>query len=107
MKRPPRTRQTHFLRQWRKYRGLTQEEVGERIEVNASTLSRVERGEIPYDQDLLERLALVYLCEPADLLSIDPLKPDPPKLVYDRLRSAPDAIRDQALAVLNALLKAS
>ena len=101
-----RDRKSIFLRQWRKYRGLTQIEASERIEVNQSTLARIESGELPYNEDVLERLALAYGCDPYDLLCVDPTKPDPPKLVIDRLRQAPPEVRDRALAVLEALLKA-
>lgn len=59
-----------------------------------------------YNQDFLERIALVYGCEPSDILNIDPLKPDPPRLVYDRLRAANKDVQDRAMAVLDALLKA-
>lgn len=85
---------------------MTLERVAALIEVDHTSLSRVERGETPYDEDILAKLALVYGCDPADLINIDPLKPDAPKLVYDRLRAVPKELQDRALAVLEALLKA-
>lgn len=85
---------------------MTLEGVAEKIEVHHTSLSRVERGETPYDEDLLERLALIYGCDPADLININPLAPDPPKVVYDRLRQAPKELQERAMAVLEALLKA-
>lgn len=106
VKRPPRARLPQFLREWRKYRRLSLVQVAEKIEIDHSTLSRIERNETPYDQDVLEKLSLVYGCEPQDLLSINPLQPDPPRLVYDRLRQAPAEMRDRAMAILDALLKA-
>lgn len=51
-------------------------------------------------------MALVYGCDPSDILNIDPTQPDPPRLVYDRLRSADRAVQERALAILDALLKA-
>jgi len=48
----------------------------------------------------------VYGCDPSDILNIDPMKPDPPRLVYDRLRAADKAVQERALAILDALLKA-
>ncbi len=95
-----------FLRQWRKFKDLTQEEAAERVGVTQATLTRIERGVIPYNHDFLERLALAYGCDPEDLLSIDPLKPDPPRLIYDRLKLAPKDVQDQAIAIIDALLKA-
>lgn len=101
----PHTRQRTFLREWRKYRGLSQTEAAERVEIDQTTLGRIERGVVPYNQDFLERLALAYGCDVEDLLSVDPLKPDPPKLVYNRLRAAPKAVQEQALRILDALLR--
>lgn len=101
----------HYLREWRKYRKKQDRKwtlayVAELVEVDHSSLSRLERGESPYDEDILQKLALAYGCDPADLLNINPLTPDPPKLVYDRLRAAPKELQDRALAVLDALLRA-
>ena len=95
-----------FLREWRKYRKLSQEEAAERLDTTQGTLSKIERRELPYNQDFLEKAALAYGCEPEDLLSINPIKPDAPRLVYERLRHAPKALQDRAIAVLEALLKA-
>jgi transcriptional regulator with XRE-family HTH domain len=99
-------RQPTFLRQWRKHRALSQEEAADRIGVKQGTLSKVERGELPYNQDFLERVALAYGCEPEDLLSVNPLKPDPLRLVVSDLRKAPADVRARAINVLEALLKA-
>ena len=63
------------LRAWRKLRDLTLEKVSVRlkdecdVEMSHGQLSRVERGESPYSQNLLEGLAKLYRCEPADLIS--------------------------------------
>jgi transcriptional regulator with XRE-family HTH domain len=106
VKKPLHKRQPHFLRQWRNFRKLSQDTAADRVEVDRSTLAKIELGQVPYNQDILERLALAYGCDVTDLLTVDPLKPDPPRLVYDRLRQASPALRDRALAVLDALLKA-
>jgi len=94
-----------FLRAWRKYRKLTQETVAGEIGIDRTTVGRIETGELPYNQDFLEKAALLYGCDPEDLLAIDPLRPDPPKLVYDRLKNASPEAQRRAIAVLDALLK--
>lgn len=101
------SRQPTFIRAWRQHRELTQVEAAERIDIKQSTLSKIERGDLPYNQDFLERAALAYGCDVSDLLEIDPLKPLPPKLVWNRLRAAPKDIQDKAFAILDALLKVS
>jgi len=100
--RKPR-RQT-FLRAWRKYRGMTQDQVAEILEMDRSTISKIENGVLPYDQDFLERTSLVYLCEPEDLISIDPLKPDTPRLVSSRMKHATPAQQKQIVELVNVLL---
>lgn len=103
--KPRRTRARTFLREWREFRDLTQEQAADRVGVNRTTIGRIENGKIPYNQDFLEKAALAYGCEVADLVSVNPLQPDPPKLVYSRLKSAPPEIQDLAISVLDALLK--
>lgn len=65
-------RQKHFIREWRKYRGLTQVQFAERIGMNQGHLSRIEKGQRPYDQEFLERAATELNCDPADLIMRDP-----------------------------------
>lgn len=95
-----------FLRAWRKFKDLTQEEAASRLDIDRTTLGRIERGLIPYDQDFLEKLSLAYGCDVADLLTVDPLKADPPRLVWEQLQKASPEVRERALKVLDALLKA-
>jgi len=62
----------HFIREWRKYRGLTLEQLAERVDLSHGALSQLERGVINYTQPTLEALASALNCEPADLLTGDP-----------------------------------
>jgi transcriptional regulator with XRE-family HTH domain len=61
-------RRSTYFREWRKYRGYTLKAAAER----SGNLSAMERGAQGYTQDGLEALANAYLCEPAQLLSLDP-----------------------------------
>jgi transcriptional regulator with XRE-family HTH domain len=65
-------RRKTFLRAWRNHSGMSLEEVAPKVGITHGTLSRIERGAVPYNQDLLERLADLYGCEPAELLIQDP-----------------------------------
>lgn len=69
----------HFLRKWRKFLGLSLEEVAADIGSTHATLSRVERGKLDYTQKLLEALAWRYKVSVGDLLSRDPGEPMPKK----------------------------
>lgn len=69
-------RRPTFIRAWRKHRGLTLEHLAARIGVTHASLSRIERGEQPYNQDLLDLLADALMCAPADLIVRDPYDPE-------------------------------
>lgn len=107
VKRPPRDRNRTYIREWRDYREKQQDAVAAELDISASTLSRLETGKSPYDQDVIERLAIIYRCDPEDLISINPLQPDPPRLIYDRLKAAPLEIQKRALEILEVILKSA
>jgi transcriptional regulator with XRE-family HTH domain len=64
----------HFVRRWREYRNLTQEQLAERVGVTPGTISQLENSRINYRQPLLEALAEALNCNPGDLLNIDPMR---------------------------------
>ena len=98
-------RQRHFLREWRKFRRLTQAVAADRLELDQSSLSRIERGEVPYDQDFLEKAAFAYQCEPADLIMRNPLDETAVWSITDNLRRATPELQEQVRAVVDALLR--
>lgn len=103
--RPKRKRQRTFLRQWREHRHLTQEQVAERLHIDRTTLSRIERGVSPYDQDFLEAAAYAYMCEPADLIMRDPTRDDAIWSIADQLKSVPPDDQERVRAVISAMTK--
>jgi len=90
----------HRIREWRKYRGLTQEQLAERIGIARSYLTKIERGSRRYDQPFLEAAAEQLRCEPCDLIMRDPTDPDGIWSLWDQLQPAE---RVQAIAVLRAI----
>lgn len=64
----------HFIKKWRKFRGYTLETLAADIGSTHATISRIERGKSPYNEDILEKLAWALKCTPADLLASDPSK---------------------------------
>lgn len=64
-----------FLRHWRKHSGKTLEQVADHLHMTHGQLSKIERGQQPYNQALLEALSDLYMCQPADLLIRDPSDP--------------------------------
>lgn len=89
-----------FLREWRKFRDLTQEQLAERASLSKPYISQLERGDREYNQHLLEHLAEVLSCEPADLIMRDPTQPDPIWSLWETLGPTQ---RVQAVEVIKAL----
>lgn len=75
----------HYIRQWRKHRGLTLESLAERIGMTHQNLGKIERGLVPYNQVLLESLATELRCAPADLIMRDPSAPNDLWSIWDQL----------------------
>ena len=82
------SRTGHFIKEWRKHRGLTQDQLAERIGINRAYLSKIESGKRRYDQPFLEAAADVLRCDPADLIVRDPADPDGIWSIWDQLKPA-------------------
>lgn len=61
-----------FIRQWRQKRGMSLEALADRVPMDKGNLSKVERGLLPYNQEMLERLADALQTDPPSLLMRDP-----------------------------------
>lgn len=90
-------RRRHFIKEWRKFRGMTQEQLADQVGVAVSTISQLESGGQGYSQATLEGLAIVLDCEPSDLISRDPTKTASIWTVWEGLEQP---ARDQALEIL-------
>lgn len=94
--------QRHYVREWRKHRGLTQEQLAERIGIARSYLTKIETGKRRYDQPFLEAAAEVLNCAVADLLVRDPTDPEGIWTVWDTLEPRE---RRQVVAIARELQK--
>jgi transcriptional regulator with XRE-family HTH domain len=105
---PKPQRQPTQIKAWRKHRGLTLAKLSERlqelagIEISDAQLSRIERAEQPYSQDVLEGMAKVLQCEPAHLLHVNPLGQNPRWSIWEQ---ASPAERQQAEAFIETVRK--
>ena len=97
-------KQPHYFREWRKHRGLTQEQLAERIGITRSYLTKIERGDRRYDQPFLEAAADALRCDAGDLIMRDPLQPESLWTIWDQLGPTE---RVQAIAIIRALKGAS
>ena len=81
-----RARRRTFIRQWREHRGLTQEQLADRLETSVASISRLESGTQPYTQDVLEALAEALSTDPASLLMRNPEDPEAMWSLWDRAK---------------------
>lgn len=96
---PPRkVRRRTYIRPWREYRRLTQEQLAERLGISKPQLSRIENGLQPYSQDFLEALAEELRTDPASLLMRDPSDEEAIWSVWD---NAKPGVRAQIAAIVN------
>lgn len=87
----------YFFREWRKYRGLTQEQLAERVGMAASSISQLEKGRQGFTDSSLALIAEALMCEPGDLLMRNPLDTEAPWSIWENI---PKAERPQAIAIL-------
>lgn len=95
-------KQRLFLKEWRKHRQLTQEQLAARLDVDRTIVSKIERGKLQYSQGFLEAAADALMCEPADLIVRDPTTPERIWSIWDNI---PDHEREHALAILKTFTK--
>jgi transcriptional regulator with XRE-family HTH domain len=82
-KRPGQRRRT-FIKEWREYRGYSQEKLAGMLDTSGSMISRIEKGITPYTQDVLEALAEALMTDPASLLMRDPSNPEALWSIWDQ-----------------------
>jgi len=92
------------VREWRKFRSLTQEQLAERIGKTHGAISQLENGKIDYTQGMLEALSDALRCDPGDLLSRDPQVEGAVIDLMRILRAATNADQAKALRVIREVL---
>lgn len=65
----------NFIKEWRDFRGLSQEQASERAGYSQSFFQQLESGFRRYNRDNLERIAEALGCTPSDLLGRNPIGP--------------------------------
>jgi transcriptional regulator with XRE-family HTH domain len=63
---------SHFIREWRLHRKMTQAQLAAAMGISRSYLTMIERGGRRYDQNFLENAALALDSTPADLIARPP-----------------------------------
>lgn len=102
--KPRRTLSRTFLKEWRDYRQLTQEQAAERLNVSRTLLSKIENAKSPYTQGFMEAAAEAYQADVADLIMRDPRSPV--WSIYDTLKALPKADQEHVEAIVKTFRKA-
>lgn len=102
----------HYLRQWRERRGLSLRKLADRMErepgvpiTSHANLNRIERGEQPYNQELLEAAAAALDCTVTDILTRDPFVDDAVAALTRLIEAASKDEQEMALRVIREMLK--
>ena len=103
-------RKRTYIRDWRKAKGYTLDQMVGRLDTigvatTGASLSRIERGEQPYSQDIIEAIAESLGVSVAQLVEDDPAKP--PAQVFDFVRHLSEKQAQQAASVLRAMFEKS
>lgn len=89
------------LRQWREHRNLTQQQLADRLDTTAATISRIEAGKRDFTGDFLYAAAYALNCHPTDILARPPENPSLDAMTD----AAPERVRAQIRAVVETILK--
>jgi len=100
-----------YIKEWRKKRGISLRKLEGRLETSPGgeplithvSINRIENGEQPYSQEILEALAVALDCTPADLISVNPFKEGE---VVDLMRHLSGDKYEQAIEFLKFLNRA-
>lgn len=99
-----RQRRRHFIKEWRKFRGLTQDQLASRIGSATSTISQLETGKQGYSEPLLDELADALSCDPWELLNVDPSKEGEVVDLTRMLKNASPEVQAEAIGYVRGLL---
>lgn len=95
-------RSRHFIKEWRKFRGLTVAQLADRLSTSNASISRIENGEQPYTQDFLDACADALSTDSASLIMRNPLESAGIWTIWEK---ALPAEREQIVSVAEALTK--
>lgn len=88
----------HYLKEWRKFRGLTQQALAELVGTEKSVVSLIENEKRGLSDEWAHQFAPALGTTPGYLYDHDPNTLD--TALIDAVRKVPPANRDQALAIL-------
>ena len=100
----PRRPVRHYVKEWRTYRDLTQDQLAERVNKSRGLISQIESGVTDLTEDMIYAIADAVNCAPWDLLRVNPLKEGLVVDITDALRGAPVEIQAEALGFVRGIV---
>lgn len=100
---PPPDSPAAAIKAWRRYRGLTQAALEDRIGKKGGTISGLEGTGTRYTQEHLQLLAKAFQCTPAQVLIGPPEPGNPDAQIVDALRRLTDEQKLMVLSVIESL----
>jgi transcriptional regulator with XRE-family HTH domain len=98
VERPP-----HYLREWRKFRKMTQDELAGAVETTKSVISDMERDNLQMSPKWARRFAPILKTTPGYLLDVNPDEVD--RDLLEIWTHIPEADRVQAAKVLRSFMR--
>jgi transcriptional regulator with XRE-family HTH domain len=104
-----------YIKEWREKRGLSLRRLADRLEqspggellISHTSIGRIEKGQQPYSQPVLEAIADALGVPASMLLEVNPEKDGDVIDITLRLNKAPPELRKQAVDILEALLQSA
>lgn len=93
----------HYLKEWREFRKLTQQELADALDTSKSVISDMERGRLQLSPKWLRRIAPILETQPGHILDHDPAQLD--NDIIDIWSNIEAKDRDQAIRVLKSFVK--
>lgn len=93
----------HYLKEWRKYRRLTQDQLAGRVDVSRGLIAQYESGTTKIPEDMIYALANALQCDSWDLFRVNPLKEGDVVDITDELRGLSASERSEALGYIRGL----
>lgn len=92
-----------YFKEWREWKGWTQQELADRMEITAATVSRIESGDRDWSKGYLEAFSHVIGCpEPSDPIT------RPPSMalsIYKKLEMLPQDDQEDLYGDFNAMIE--
>ena len=93
----------HYLKEWRKHRHMTQEQLAEAVGTSKSQISELERYNLQLSPKWLRRLAPVLEVQPGHIIDVNPEEANTD--VIDIWSRIPERDREQAARVLRSFTR--